>query len=139
MIKGFEQYTEDLTAYERSTLLNVLVKSMALRRGKENAIKGAAIVQILKDRDKASGEGRYKKVTEQRIKKVLSYIRINNLVPGLMATQDGYFVAVTLKDMETYIDSLTGRINAINALRDTAIQNYISMGGIIGKQQSETI
>ena len=129
MLKGFEKYTENLTEYEKKVMLGLFIVSMRAKVGKDSAIKSGKIVQDLKDRDIARGESKYAKVNEQRVKKVLSYIRINNLVPGLMATQDGYFVAATQADLEGYISSLTSRVNAINALIETAIKNHASMGG----------
>ncbi len=128
MLKGFEDYTGDLTDYEKS-LLPLFVKSMKLRRGEKMAIKGAQIVADLQARDAVDGTKRFEKLTVHRAKRILSYMRVNDMVPGLMANQKGYFVTTTLEELEVYIDSLTGRINAINLLLNTARNNYIGMGG----------
>ena len=57
------------------------------------------------------------KVIVSRIRKCINYIRINGMVPHLIANSKGYFVATSVEEVETYCESLKGRAEAIFAMR----------------------
>ena len=57
------------------------------------------------------------KISEPRIRKIINYIRNNDMVPCLIANSDGYYVAQSNEEMLTYEDSLLGREEAIRAVR----------------------
>jgi len=109
MIQGFENETAPLTDYEKDTLLPVMVRSLAVKKGSNMAVKNGYICKRLRDLGY--------KVTEARIRKLINHIRVNGLVPCLIATSAGYYVASSVKEMEDYIDSLYGREMAIHEVR----------------------
>ena len=59
----------------------------------------------------------YQGLTEARVRKCINYIRINGLVPHLIANSHGYFCATSIEQVETYIESLDQRAKAIWAMR----------------------
>jgi hypothetical protein len=77
--------------------------------GKERAISNAKIVKILKK------EGF--ELSEVRVRKIINYIRIKELIPNLIATSEGYYIATSKGEIEDYIRSLVGREKAIREVR----------------------
>lgn len=110
MITGFDKETAPLSDYEETVLLPIMVRSLAVKRGKGSAVTNTYICSKLK----AKGY----EVNGARIRKLINHIRINDLVPRLIATSDGYYIATSNGEMESYIDSLKGREMAIKAVRE---------------------
>lgn len=108
MIKGFDTQTQPLTDYETNELLPVLLSGLRTKIGKENAVTNKFIIDRLK--------GSYK-IDAARIRKLINHIRTNDLLPGLIATSDGYFIATTETELLEYEESLKGREDAIRAVR----------------------
>ena len=79
------------------------------KQGKHKAVKNWWICKCLK----------YKgyKITEARARKLINHIRINGMVIGLIATSDGYYIADSIDELNSYISSLQGREDAIKAVR----------------------
>jgi heptaprenylglyceryl phosphate synthase len=114
MINGFEEQTHGLTEFELKELIPILVKGFSKRVGKDKAITNGAIIKILRN---TYG---LKNISEPRIRKAIHYIRDNRLVPKLIASSNGYWVATSQKEMQEWADSLRGRINAIKNILDYA-------------------
>lgn len=110
MITGFDKETAPLSDYEETVLLPMMVRSLAVKRGKESAVTNTYICSRLKSKGY--------EVNGARIRKLINHIRINGLVPRLIATSDGYYVATSNGEMESYIASLKGREEAIRAVRE---------------------
>ncbi len=110
MLKGFEIETAPLSEYEEKVLLPVMVRGLHNKFGKGMAVKNGYIC----DRLKAAGYD----ITEARVRKLISYIRINGLVPRLMASSAGYYISNDRKELADYIGSLKGRELAIRAVRE---------------------
>lgn len=108
MIKGFDRETQPLTEHEIGVLLPLLVKGLQTKLGRENAVTNKHIVNALK--------GAYK-LNEARVRKIINHIRTNDLVPGLIATSEGYFIATTEAELLEYEESLKGREDAIREVR----------------------
>ncbi|NLO70238.1 MAG: hypothetical protein GX102_04710 [Porphyromonadaceae bacterium] len=108
MITGFINETAPLSEYEMSVLLPIMIRGLQTKKGKENAVKNAQIVRSLK--------GSYK-ITETRVRKLINHIRTNDIIPGLIATSDGYYIAQTETELLDYEDSLKGRESAIREVR----------------------
>jgi hypothetical protein len=51
---------------------------------------------------------------------MIQYIRLNNLVVGLIATSKGYFVADSIEEIQDWVNSLRSRENAIRSIREVA-------------------
>ena len=48
------------------------------------------------------------KVDGPRIRKIINHIRLNGLVPGLMATSEGYYIATTPEELDEYMKACLG-------------------------------
>lgn len=110
MIKGFSEQTEPLTDYEQNTLLPVIMRGLRPRIGRESAVTNRYIVSQLKPTYN---------VTEARVRKIINHIRTSDLIPGLIATSDGYFIAETEQELRDYEESLLGRELAIRQVRES--------------------
>lgn len=110
MIQGFEKYTATLTTYERDMLVPIIAEGLKKRIGSKNAVRNREICRRLE----ASG---YENVSEPRIRKCINYIRMNGMVPHLVANSRGYYVATSIDEVERYIGSLDERAKSIWAIR----------------------
>lgn len=108
MIKGFDQETAPLTEYETGVLLPLLVRGLRTKKGRDSAITNRYIVNALRGSCKLS---------EARVRKIIAHIRTNDLIPGLIATSEGYFIAESEAELLEYEESLKGREDAIRAVR----------------------
>jgi len=118
MLKGFEKETERLSDYEINELLPVVVLGLTYKVGKEKAITN---IQICRNLNRQGY-----KINGARLRKIINHIRVNNMVIGLMATSNGYYIAETKTELKDYVDSLKGRENAIKAVR-VAIENQMNV------------
>lgn len=109
MIKGFDNETEPLSDYERDVLVPVMIRGLISKVGKANAVTNKHIVTCLKTQEY--------KISDARVRKVINHIRCNDLVPCLIATSDGYYIAETEQELRDYEDSLLGREDAIRQVR----------------------
>lgn len=105
MIQGFEEQTQPLTDYERDTLLPLIRWGLSTKRGREKSIPGSTIIRKMR----AQGY----KLDGPRLRKIVNHIRSNDLIEGLVSTSKGYYVASTAQEIEDYIYSLQGRVEAI--------------------------
>ena len=110
MIKGFDKETAPLSEYEERTLLPIMVRCLARKRGRTSAVTGAYICDRLK--------GLGYDINGARVRKLVNHIRVKGLVPRLIATSDGYYIATDNAELAGYIDSLRGREQAIRAVRE---------------------
>lgn len=109
MIKGFSNETSPLNDYELRVLLPVILAGLKDKQGKRNAVTNGYIIGRLK----LQGY----RIDAPRLRKVINHIRTNDLIPGLIATSEGYFLAEDEQELMDYEDSLRGREEAIKAVR----------------------
>ena len=105
MIQGFEEITQPLTDYERDTLLPLIRWGLSTKLGKDKSIAGSTIIKKMK----AQGY----KLDGPRLRKIINHIRANDMITGLVSTSKGYYVASTAEEIDDYIYSLQGRVEAI--------------------------
>lgn len=108
MLSLFKKETAPLTSYEKTVLLPIMTKCLSKRVGKETAITNDEICERMSERGY--------KVGPARIRKIINHIRIHNLLPCLMATSCGYYVTTDKSEIQEYIETLQGRIDAIEAV-----------------------
>ena len=108
MITGFKEQTEPLTDMEREVFLPPIIKGLRVKIGKDKAVTNRDIVRGLKTNLNV-------KIGEARVRKMINHIRNNDIIPCLIATAKGYYIAETPEEVDDYIDSLYGRIEAITA------------------------
>ena len=119
MIKNFETLTFELTSDEKFVVEKIIKRFQNLK-GKEFIVTGEQI-----------REGINKNLNMNfdmiRIRKMIQFIRTNDLVAGLIATSKGYYVAKTAEEIEDWIESLKSRENAIRKIREVAEQTVREM------------
>lgn len=109
MIKGFSNETSPLNDYELRVLLPVILAGLKDKQGKRNAVTNGYIIGRLKQQGY--------RIEAARLRKVINHIRTKDLIPGLIATSEGYFLAENEQELMDYEDSLRGREEAIKAVR----------------------
>lgn len=108
MIRNFYRETDTLSKYEEEHVLPKIVSILEQCKGKCNALTNKMIIV------------RYGAVCsemESRVRKVINYIRNNGIIPCLIATSKGYYIATDAKEITDYEDSLKGRERAIRSIR----------------------
>jgi hypothetical protein len=124
MLNGFEKYTHDLTDAEKE-LVPVFMNGFKTKIGKQNAVTNKEIVSKL---------SRKYKISDARVRKIINYIRNENLIPGLVASSEGYYITRDPVDLKRYIESLDGREKAIRRIKQATI-NFLQK--IQGGAQAE--
>ena len=107
MIKNFEEITKDMTQDEKK-LVPLIIRGLSTRT-KENPIKGAEIVSAINSQKDKYG---IKLFSEPRLRKIVNFIRTESILP-LMGTSNGYYVTQDRTELESQIESLTQRAEAI--------------------------
>jgi hypothetical protein len=105
MITSFEDQTHELTQYEKEVLLPLMIAGFNTKVGVEKCITNPEICRSLKEKGY--------EISEPRVRKLVFYIRHNNLVPKLIASSKGYWIATDKTEISTWINSLEGRISAL--------------------------
>lgn len=97
-----------LNDYEREVLLPIIVKCLRRHVGKDKAITNSRMCEALVD----SGYD----IKEIRMRKIIHYIRDNWLIGCLIASNRGYHVTRDKDEMQAYIETLHGRVEAIEVI-----------------------
>ena len=98
MIKGFEEYTYELTEDEL-LMVDKIIRGLSPKLGKEKAVTSTVICKAIN-------------ISAPRLRKLINFIRITNQLPGLCSCKNGYFVSKSLEEIEDYIISLKQRIKS---------------------------
>ena len=112
MIQGFELETEPLNEREQNELLPPIVAGLQTKIGRHKAVTNKAIVAGLR-------QNRGIRISEARVRKIINHLRCNDLVPCLVATSEGYYIAETEQELLDYETSLEGRERAISEVRES--------------------
>tara|TARA_R110002050_G_scaffold266232_1_gene407564 strand:+ start:270 stop:617 length:348 start_codon:yes stop_codon:yes gene_type:complete len=108
MIKGFEDYTEQLNEYEKNTLLPIIIRGLKTKIGVKNAITNKRIAEAL------SYAG-YKGLHGSRIRKIINYIRIEGSIINLVASSKGYWIEDNIEIRKRYVEGVKSRANSMLA------------------------
>lgn len=119
MINNFEEYTFELTSEEKF-VMETIAKRFNTLKGKRNIVTGEQIRIGIKNNLQID-------FNESRIRKMIQYIRLNNIVMGLVATSKGYYVAESVDEIQQWVDSLKSRENAIREIREIAERQIEAM------------
>ncbi len=109
MINGFEEYTKPLNEHELTVFLPPIIEGLRLKVGKKRAVTNKEIIRGLYINRGITIDG-------AQVRKVINYVRCNNLVPCLIATSKGYYIAETPQEVDEYIASLQARSKAIQSV-----------------------
>lgn len=115
MILGFEEQTYDLTEIE-IVLAGLIAKGLITKVGKKMAVTN----KFMQAKMLQHGH----KIDAARMRAIIHYIRMNNIVPNLLSTSKGYFVSTSVEDTRKYIHSLRQRANSIKDLAN-AMENVL--------------
>lgn len=110
MINGFEEITHELTEYEIKTILPKVVTGLKTKIGDKNAVTNKHIC----DAFTLHGFN----VTEPRFRKIVQHIRVSGLIPCLVSSSKGYYIATEKSEILKYIESFDQRINSMTISRD---------------------
>ena len=120
MIKNFSKETIWLSPREEKELLPNIVAVLNSHKGKSQAITNRQIIALF---DVKGKEG------EARIRKVINYIRNSGIIPCLIASGKGYYIATDAKDITDYEESLRGRVSAIHKMRQSIHRQGVEIFG----------
>lgn len=98
-----------LTNFELNVLLPILIKGLKTKKGKENAVTRNQIICGLRNNGLRIGIG--------LLQKLINYIKMNDLVKGLMASPMGYYIAITEEELVGYERDLLHRELTIKDVR----------------------
>jgi len=128
MLNGHENSTFELNDQEQE-LVPIFVRRFKNQPGKNNSVTNKEMI---------SGLAKIGiKITEPRIRKVIQYIRLNRLLPGLVATSNGYFLTTNIKEFEDWIESMKQRENIIRQSREIGEQDLEQMKQYYFQQEKE--
>jgi len=116
MITNFERETHELNGYELNKLLPIIVQGLSTKIGKEKAITNKAICKAMQSQGY--------KLNDARLRKLIHHIRAHDLIPYLIATSKGYYIATNGQEVEDYIKSLSERINSIQFVKQSLERQY---------------
>lgn len=111
MINGFEKFTIELNDDEMK-IVRIIVDRFRQKPGIKNIVTNGQMITGLKNHYQIE-------ITEPRIRKVIQYIRLNNLIPGLIATSKGYYSTDDIDELEKWIETMKQRENAIRESRQS--------------------
>ena len=117
MVTDFEDYTSELTQFEREILVPRIAGGLKYAVGRECAVTNKRIRETLR----REGYGKnYPKgeIPETTIRACIHHIRVHDLVPMLLAGSKGYYIARELVEAERYFASLKERENSIKEVRE---------------------
>lgn len=117
MLQLFAEHTEPLTEKEK-LIVPLFIKGFAKHVGREKAITNKQIIKSLQDTRELT-------LTEVTVRKIINHIRKENLVSGLIASSNGYYVSNDATEVQTYIKSLRGRANEIKSIAE-CMQQYLN-------------
>ena len=110
MITNFEEITFELDQYELETILPLVILGLKTKVGREKAITNKKATDSLRKLGIKIGGARFRKI--------IQYIRVNNLISNLISTSKGYYISNSKTERRTYLESLAQRIQSMTATYD---------------------
>lgn len=108
--KDFKKETySSLNIYEQNILLPILVKTLKTKKGESSAITAKQIVEGLQSYGV--------KLNLTNVFRTIYYIRMNDLIVGLMGSKSGYYVISSEEDFIKYENLLLSREVAVRKVR----------------------
>lgn len=102
MLPGFEEFTADLKEEDVPTA-ELIAEGLNKIIGKENALSNVKIRKFIR--------AKYNLVVgDPKFRKIIQYIRVNNMVPCLCACGNGYYKAANEQEWEEWKESMRKRI-----------------------------
>ena len=95
MVKGFEEYTGPLNDYERTTVMPRVASILTFCVGPEKAATNKDLRENLLATYNL-------KVSDPRVRAIINEIRTSDVVPYLVASSKGYYIATSVDEVEDY-------------------------------------
>lgn len=121
--------TPSLSLYDQNVLLPILVKGLKRKKGKENAVIGKQIIEGLKSHGL--------KINERQMYRIITHIRKNDLIVGLMASRSGYYISYNAEELMDYEASLLSRETAIKEVRMSIERQRRTMCSQFAQRQTQ--
>lgn len=115
MVEGFPQETAPLTEQEIK-MARIIATKLKYHRGVENAVSNTKMQKYFQEKGMKSGGA--------RIRKILHYVRTENMVSCLVANSKGYYIATSSEDMKRYTKSLQDRIDSEVYLKECLLKQH---------------
>ncbi len=109
MKKVLKERASSLSSYELNVLLPILIKGLEQKKEKTNAVTANQIVYGLQRNGL--------KINKKHVFILIGYIRMNDLVVGLMASSVGYYITNNEKELIKYEKSLMSKEIEIRKVR----------------------
>ena len=101
--------TRTPSSYELNVLLPILKKGLEIKKGRTNAVTKKQIMLSIKKHGL--------KINNTGLSSLLAHIRENDLIVGLMASPDGYYITSNVQELMKYEDNILRRETALRKLR----------------------
>jgi hypothetical protein len=124
-MKNFEEITKPLNS-EEMNVVRIFCGHFRNKKGKKHTITNKKIQSALKRKFQIEISG-------ARIRKCVNYIRLNRLIPGLVACSSGYYVAESAEDFMNWLDSMKEREEAIKAVRKAGEKDLKATFGLLAQ------
>lgn len=117
MLKGFEEQTKDLNNAEKAQG-RIVFRLLLSEFEKGRTITNKEICDHVKEK---TGEP----ISGPRMRKIINWLHVNGHLKGLIATNNGYGKAKDAEELLSYVESLEGRIQAIQQRADAVQRDII--------------
>lgn len=97
----------ELSTHEREVLMPLVMQMLSHRNTKQKVFSNTKIRKVLKE----FGED----INDSQIRKIVFYVRNNDLINLLIANNEGYFVSYNRADVEKWIQMQEGKISAMQS------------------------
>ena len=109
MKKELKKEKQTLNNYDLNVLLPILKKGLEKKKGIANAVTGKEIMLGLQSNGL--------RINMRNITRIINYIRLNDIIVGLMGSSAGYYISSNEQDLIDYEGSLLRREEALKKVR----------------------
>ena len=114
---------KDLNRNEYRYLLPEIYRMLRWRKGKGNAIKNREIQYKLIERINTTQQNI--RINGIVIRRIINYIRKTGMIQGLIGSQNGYYIASDITELERYCKSLAKRANEIYEVKQSILNQKV--------------
>lgn len=129
MKSKLKKSTYSLTDYDLNVLLPLLIKGLEQKKEKTNAVTANQIVWGLQRNGL--------KITKRHVFRLIGYIRMNDLVVGLMASSVGYYITNNEQELIKYEKRLMSREANLRSMRMSMKRQRATMFNIALQKKSQ--
>ena len=109
MKKELKKEKQTLNNYDLNVLLPILKKGLEKKKGIANAVTAKEIMLGLQSNGL--------RINMRNITRIINYIRLNDIIVGLMGSSAGYYISSNEQDLIDYEGSLLRREEALKKVR----------------------